>query len=58
MSEIEVRVERRYPANRPNWLGTWQPWPCGRCGKEVDNAEAHDCPSVCVIHGVDHEAEK
>ncbi len=33
----------RYPEGRPGWLGTWQTWPCGRCGRDVDDAGPHDC---------------
>lgn len=36
-------TETRYPDGRPGWLGEWQPWPCGRCGREVDGAEKHAC---------------
>ena len=35
--------ERRYPADRPGWLSEYQEWPCGRCGREVDASEPHEC---------------
>lgn len=35
--------DMRYPADRPGWLGRFQPWPCGRCGTEQDDDEPHDC---------------
>ena len=38
----------RYPSNRPNWLGRDQPYPCGRCGREEDDAEPHECVPVAV----------
>lgn len=41
--EWAKRDRMRYPLDRPRWLGEWQPWPCGRCGKQVDNAEPHEC---------------
>lgn len=34
---------KRYPTDRPRWLGTGQPWPCGRCGREVDDEDPHTC---------------
>lgn len=33
----------RYPSKRPGWLGRDQPYPCGRCGQEEDDAEPHEC---------------
>lgn len=38
-----VRTDMRYPSDRPGWLGEFQPWPCGRCRKEVDDDSKHDC---------------
>jgi hypothetical protein len=35
--------DMRYPTGRPGFLGEYQPWPCGRCGNEVDDSERHDC---------------
>ncbi len=35
--------DMRLPQGRPGWLGEYQPWPCGRCGDEVDDADRHDC---------------
>lgn len=32
-----------YPTGRPSWLGTYQSWPCGRCGDEHDDSEPHNC---------------
>jgi len=40
---VAPRRDMRYPTGRPGWLGTYQPWPCGRCGKEEDAADPHDC---------------
>lgn len=37
------RDDMRYPAGRPGWLGSAQPWPCGRCGTEADDEERHPC---------------
>lgn len=36
-------VDQRFPTDRPGWLGEWQSWPCGRCGREVSDAVQHDC---------------
>ncbi len=36
-------ADLRYPEDRPIWLGTGQPWPCGRCGNEVDEETPHEC---------------
>lgn len=41
-STANVPVLRR-PARRPGWLGEYQPWPCGRCGREVDDSAQHYC---------------
>ena len=38
-----AETEMLYPADRPRWLGEFQPWPCGRCGREVDDSERHRC---------------
>lgn len=38
--------EQRWPTDRPGWLGTGQPWPCGRCGREVDDESSHTCVTV------------
>lgn len=38
--------EQRYPEGRPYWLGEYQPWPCERCGTEVDAHELHRCVPV------------
>jgi len=49
----------RYPAERPAWLGTWQPWPCARCMTEQDASEPHRCPSrLCELHGVEHHPDQ
>lgn len=53
MTEDE-EIPMQYPANRPGWLGEWQPYPCGRCGKDVDDTEKHPCPRICTVHGVEH----
>lgn len=42
---LKARNLLRYPAGRPYWLGMYQPWPCGRCGREVDDSEPHACRS-------------
>lgn len=31
------------PARRPSWLGAYQPWPCGDCGREMEKGELHEC---------------
>lgn len=35
-----------FPANRPAWLGDFQSWPCGRCGRDVDDSKKHRCAPV------------
>lgn len=49
-----VTCGRRFPTNRPGWLGDYQPWPCGRCGKDVDASERHECPDICTRCGTVH----
>lgn len=50
IAELRQRLAEqalRYPTERPSWLGMYQPWPCGRCGREVDDSEPHACrPTV------------
>lgn len=46
LAELRQRLAEqalRYPVDRPGWLGMYQPWPCGRCGREVDDSELHAC---------------
>lgn len=50
-------MTERYPYNRPYWVGQWQPWPCGRCAKEVDNVDPHECADICPQHEIDHTKE-
>lgn len=33
----------RWPTRRPARLGTYQPWPCGACGCDVDDSGPHNC---------------
>jgi len=35
--------DKKYPTKRPGWLGEYQTWPCGECGKEVSESELHWC---------------
>lgn len=44
LAEAKRRRElMRFPSDRPGWLGSGQPWPCGRCGREVDDEDPHEC---------------
>lgn len=44
LTEKWEREDRlKFPTKRPGWLGFGQPWPCGDCGKEVDDEERHVC---------------
>jgi NTP pyrophosphatase (non-canonical NTP hydrolase) len=39
----DQRPAFRFPTGRPEWLGTFQEWPCGSCGKEADDSTKHFC---------------
>ena len=41
--EVADTPKKRFPEGRPSWLGEWQPYPCGRCGREVDDVAPHEC---------------
>ncbi len=48
---VEAVEDLRYPANRPGWLGTYQSWPCGRCGRDVDDSQKHQCSPTDPAEG-------